>query len=120
MVSSPFFPSGTLPGLAPGLYYPADVSNYREIARAAQDVTNECVGSALVPPEQCAGYVCTGGRKSIGVFIWGTFSTINRDVGPAVNGIGVNGMVEMTGNGTVLGEGFLMGPGESDMWVETS
>lgn len=74
----------------------------------------------MEPPEQCAGYVRSGGRQSIGVFIWGTFSVINHDVGPAVNGIGVNGTVEMSGNGTVVGEEFLTGPGESSMWVETS
>lgn len=120
MISSPFFPSGTLPGLPRASYYPADVSNLREIASAAQDVINACVGSAVEPPEQCAGYVLIGGRRSIGVFIWGTFSKINFYVGPAVNGVGVNGTVEVSGNGTVVGEEFLMGPGESGKLVETS
>ena len=120
MISSPFFPSGTLPDLPLGRYYFADVSNYVEIASAAQDVINECVGRFVEPPEQCAGYVRTGGRKSIGVFIWGTFSVINHDVGLAVNGIGVNGTVEMSGNGTVVGGEFLTGSGESGMSVATS
>lgn len=120
MISSPFFPSGTLPDLPPASYYSADVSNFREIAGAAQDLINVCVKSAVGPPGQCAAYVRCGGRKSIGVFIWGTFSEINYVVGPAVNGNGVNGTVEVSGNGTVVSEEFLMGPGESGTWMETS
>lgn len=119
MINSPFFPSGSLPDLPPASYYPADISNFRDLASAAQKVLNECVGSAVDPPEQ-AGYVIGGGRKSIGVFIWGTFSVINYAVGPAVNGIGGNGTVELTGNGTVVGEEFLMMPGESGALVETN
>ena len=120
MVSSPFFPPGTLPGLPPGRYYSADVSNFAEIASAAQDVISECVGSAVEPPEQCAGYICTGGRRSIAVFLWGTFSLIDHEVGPSVNGVGVNGTVEVNGNGTVVGEEFLVVPGESGTLLETS
>ena len=119
MINSPFFPSGTLPDLPPASYYPADISNFTYLASAAQNVLSECVGSAVEPLEQ-AGFVIGGGRKSIGVFIWGTFSVINYAVGPAVNGIGGDGTLELTGNGTVGGEEFLMMPGESGALVGTN
>ncbi len=118
MISSPFFPSGTLPELPSGRYYSADVSNFKEIAIAAQHLMRQCVGSGVEPPEQCAGYIRVGGRESIGVFIWGTFSMMNYNVGPAVNSIGANGTVEVNRNGTVVGEEFVIG-GNGTL-VETS
>ena len=109
MIKSPFFPPGTLPGLPMGRYYPTDVSNFVELASAAEDIITECF----------AGYMLVGERQSIGVFIWGSSSVRNRRVGPSVNGIGVNGTVEVSGNGTEVGEEFSMGPGESGTLVET-
>ena len=79
---------------------------------------SRCVGSHVEPPEQCAGYIRVGGRTSIGVFIWGTFSRINYEVGPAVNSIGANGTVEVSSSGTVVGEEFVIG-GNGTL-VETS
>ena len=52
LISSNFFPQGSIPELPPGLYYPADVSNYREIGVAAQNIVNRCVKEALGPPRQ--------------------------------------------------------------------
>ena len=107
MINSPFFPPDTLPDLPIGPYYPSDISNFVELTRAAQKVVTNCA----------AGYVLDGGRQSIGVFVWGAFSYMNDKVGP---GIGVNGTVEVSGNGTEVGEEFSMGPGESGTLVETS
>ena len=110
MINSPFFPEGILPHLPISRYYPADVSDFSELASAAQDIIIECYG----------GYMLVGGRHSIGVFVWGTSSIIDQRVGPSVNGIGVNGTVEVSRNGTRVGEEFLMAPGESGALVETS
>ena len=129
MLSSSVFAPGRIPELPPDLYYPADVSNYREIAVAAQNIVNGCVKDAR-SPQQCGGWINVGGRDSIGIFIWGTFSMMNRRVGPSVNvGGGEEGMV---GNGTVgsaavLGNGTLevggqltTGLGENETGVESS
>lgn len=110
MIDSPFFPPSTLPGLPWGPFYPSDISNFVELSKAAHDVVARCP----------AGYVLAGDRQSIGVFVWGTFSMINRRVGPSVNGIEVNGTVEVSGDGTLVGEEFSTGPGESGTLVETS
>ena len=130
MLSSSVFPLGSIPELPPGLYYPADVSNYREIAVAAQNIVNGCVKDALEPPQQCGGWINVGGRDSIGIFIWGTFSMMNRRVGPSVNAVG--GEEGTMGNGTVgstavLGNGTLevggqstTGLGENETGVESS
>ncbi|KAL2051203.1 hypothetical protein ABVK25_008450 [Lepraria finkii] len=84
MLSSSVFARGRIPELPPDLYYPADVSNYREIAVAAQNIVNGCVKDAR-SPQQCGGWINVGGRDSIGIFIWGTFSMMNRRVGLSVN-----------------------------------
>lgn len=110
MIESPFFAPGTLPDLPPGRYYRTEVSSFKELASAAEDVISDCF----------AGYVLAGERQSIGIFIWGSASVMDRRVGPSVNGIGVNGTVEVTGNGTEVGKEFSMGPGESGRLVETS
>ena len=110
MIDSPFFAPGTLPDLPMGRYYPTDVSKFVELASAAEDVISECF----------AGYRLVGERQSIGVLIWGSSSVMNRRVGPSVNGIGVNGTVEVSGNGTEVGEEFSIGPGESGSLVDTS
>ena len=93
-----------------GPYYPADISNFVELASAAQNIISECF----------AGYMLAGDRQSVGVFVWGNSSVMNPSIGPSVNGIGANGTVEVSGNGTEVKEGFLMRPGESSTLVETS
>ena len=93
-----------------GRYYPTDISNFVEVASAAQGIIHECFG----------GYMLVGERQSIGVFLWGTSSVMDRKVGPSVNGIGVNGTVEVSRNGTDVGKEFSMVPGESGTLVETS
>ncbi|KAL2042404.1 hypothetical protein N7G274_004896 [Stereocaulon virgatum] len=105
MISS--FPQGTIPELPSGLYYPADITNYKEIVRAAYNIIDHCVKDDGRPTAQCGGWVKVGGRQSIGVFVWGTFSMMNRRVDPSVNvgggdvGAGANGT---TGEGHFIGD----------------
>lgn len=91
-------------------YYPADVGDFSELASAAQDIIVECFG----------GYMLVGGRHSIGVFVWGTSSMMNEKVGPSVNGVGVNGTVEVSRNGNLVGEKFSMAPGNGGTSIGTS
>ena len=60
------------------------------------------------PTAQRGGWIKVGGRDSIGIFAWGTFSMMNRRVGPSVNPRG--GELGAGGNGT-MGEGDVMGDG---------
>lgn len=102
------FPQGTIPELPRGPYHPADISNYKDITRAAYNIVDNCVKDDRGPTAQCGGWIKVGGRESIGIFVWGTFSMMNRRVGPSVN-IG-GGEMGAGGNGT-MGEGDVMGDG---------
>ena len=76
------------------------------------------------------GWVKVGGRDSLGIFVWGTFSMINRRVGQAVNARGAD--AETVGNGTVApavllgnkmlgaGEQLTARPGVDETAVESS
>lgn len=121
MINSPFFSEGAIPHLLPLRYYPTDIISFPEIARAAQTTVDRCVRDAKKPPQQCAGYTLVGGRESIGVFVWGTSSTINSEVGRSVNEVGVSGLnvtVELGVNSTANSELSLMELGGIETMVD--
>jgi hypothetical protein len=101
MLSSPFFLPGSIPLLPEGPFYGADTSNYPYTRDVAQALVESCMDDY---DPQCGGWQSVGGRYSLGVFLWGTLSVMDRMVGRSVNGhFGGGGFGLEVGNGTLFG-----------------
>lgn len=101
MLNSPVFSAGNIPDLPLRSFYSTDTSNYPSLRNAALQLEDLCIGDLL---PQHGAWQSVGSRNSIGIFLWGTFSKMDRLVGMAVNGesglAGINETVSGTFDGT--------------------
>ena len=99
MLSSDFFPPRSISPPPAGPFYPSDVDDYLNISEVAQEVISACMDDN---ERQRGGWQRVGGRHSLGVFVWSTFSVIDRTVGRSANeGVGEIAVGLQVLNGTL-------------------
>lgn len=84
MIESPFFRGGVIPLLPEKKYYPTDTSNYPDIRNAVLNLEIDCIDDKS-PGFQFGGWRTVGSRNSIAIFLWSTYSLMDKRVGEAVN-----------------------------------